>query len=120
MAVTGGCCLAAAALIPGSVAHRVAPDLPAVGADFAEFAVDIENPAGILQATVVARAAGNALEVRSAADRRSAQVLLRGHVPLYRASASLRAALLESIDGTEPALDGPLAIPVADRSIAAS
>ena len=117
MAVTGGCCLAAAALIPESVAHRVATSLPAVGAEFAEFAVDIENPAGTLQATVVARAAGDALEVRSAAYRRSAQVLLRGHVPLYRASAKLRAALLDGIDGAGPALGASLAAPEAGGSV---
>jgi len=32
--------------------------------------------------------------VRKAAYRRSTQILLRGHVPLYRASDALRGALL--------------------------
>ncbi len=95
MAVSGGCCLAAAALIPGSVAHPVANGLAPAGPDFAEHAVAIENPAGILDASVVARAGGEALEVRSAAYRRSAQVLLQGWTPLYRASAELQAALLD-------------------------
>src|SRR6185503_19435583 len=36
MAVSGGCCLAAAALIPGSVAHDVALGLPAMSGDFGE------------------------------------------------------------------------------------
>ncbi|QHJ01092.1 PrpF protein [Xylophilus rhododendri] len=96
MAVSGGCCLAAAALIEGSVAHRVAQGLPAVGAAFGEVQVGIENPAGILEATVVARCDGTGpLEVERAAYRRSAQVLLRGTVPLYRASPELVAAVME-------------------------
>lgn len=94
MAVSGGCCLAAAALIPGSVAHDIARGLPAAGGDFGEVDVGIENPAGILEATIEARLAGPGLEVRKAAYRRSTQILLRGHVPLYRASAALRGALV--------------------------
>ncbi|KQQ40382.1 PrpF protein [Duganella sp. Leaf126] len=94
MAVSGGCCLAAATLIPGSVAQQAARGLPPIGSDFADVAVGIENPAGILDATVVARMAGGLPEIGSAAYRRSAQVLLRGHVPLYRASAALVAAVL--------------------------
>ena len=94
MAVSGGCCLAAAALIEGSVAHRVARGLPRVGDAPGELLVGIENPAGLLEATVAARLdAGGTLQVDSAAYRRSAQVLLRGHVPLYRASDALVAAL---------------------------
>ncbi|PKU23575.1 PrpF domain-containing protein [Telmatospirillum siberiense] len=102
MAVSGGCCLAAAALIQGSVASRMVRGLPAIGPDFTETVVGIENPAGVLEATVVARAAKDGLEVRSAAYRRSAQVLLRGQVPLYRASEALKKALLAnaSNDGT--------------------
>ena len=38
------------------------------------------------------------LEVRKAAYRRSTQILLRGHVPLYRASASLRDAVAARCD----------------------
>ena len=93
MAVSGGCCLAAAALIPGTVAHDVARGLPAAGADFAEIAVGIENPAGLLAAKIEARADPDGLALRQAAYTRSTQILLRGHVPLYRASAALQAAL---------------------------
>ena len=93
MAVSGGCCLAAAALIPGSVAHGIARGLPAAGAAFGEIDVGIENPAGVLEATIEARQAASGLEVRKAAYRRSTQILLRGHVPLYRASDALRGAL---------------------------
>ncbi|KAB0550983.1 PrpF protein [Pseudomonas argentinensis] len=94
MAVSGGCCLAAATLIPGTVAARLAAATPQVGEQFAEFAVAMENPAGTLDATVVARDAGAGLEVRTVAYRRSAQVLQRGHVPLYNASQQLAAALM--------------------------
>jgi 4-oxalomesaconate tautomerase len=48
--------------------------------------VGIENPAGVLEATVEACITASGLEVRKAAYRRSAQILLRGHMPLYRAS----------------------------------
>ena len=93
MAVSGGCCLAAAALIPGSVAHEFARNLPACGAAFTEMDVGIENPAGVLEATIDARLGPSGLEVRGAAYRRNTQVLLRGQVPLYRASAALRDAI---------------------------
>ena len=93
MAVSGGCCLAAAALIPGSVAHGIARGLPPVGDAFDEVDVGIENPAGVLEATIGARLATSGLEVRKAAYRRSTQILLRGHVPLYRASDALLGAL---------------------------
>lgn len=99
MAVSGGCCLAAAALTPGTVAHEVARGLPAPGAAFAEIAVGIENPAGILAAKIDARAAPDGLALRQAAYTRSTQILLRGHVPLYRASAALDAALDAIIAG---------------------
>jgi 4-oxalomesaconate tautomerase len=98
LAVSGGCCLAAAALIPGSVAHEVAGGLPPVSDDFAEVDVGIENPAGILEATIQARLVPSGLDVRKAAYRRSTQILLRGHTPLYRASAALRDALLPLCD----------------------
>ena len=93
LAVSGGCCLAAAALIPGSVAHAIARGLPSPTATFSQIDVGLENPAGVLEATIEARMADSGLEVSKAAYRRSAQVLLRGHVPLYRASGALRRAL---------------------------
>ena len=102
MAVSGGCCLAAAALIPGTVAHAVARGLPTPGTDFAEIAVGIENPAGVLAAKIEARADPDGLVLRQAAYTRSAQILLRGHVPLYRASAALDAALEAVIAGPRP------------------
>ena len=99
MAVTGGCCLAAASLIAGSVAHEQARGVVMPGGEFSEIGVDIENPAGILAATVEARLGGEGLLVREAAYKRSAQTLLRGHVPLYRASPALVTELEQIIEG---------------------
>lgn len=96
MAVSGGCCLAAACLIPGTTAHQVARDIAAPGATFADIHVSIENPAGRLDTTVVAALTDGQLQIRSAAYRRSTQILMRGHVPLYAASSELRSALLGS------------------------
>lgn len=91
LAVSGGCCLAAATLVAGSVAHELAPK--SATSVLGEVKVDIENPAGILSTTVVASMEGQALRIASAAYQRSAQVLLKGHVPLYAASPALRQAL---------------------------
>lgn len=94
LAVSGGCCLAAAALVPGTVAHRLAQGLTGPGEIETDVVVRLENPAGLLEATVVAHCAGDALHIASAAYRRSAQILVRGHVPLYRASGALVQTLL--------------------------
>ena len=96
MAVSGGCCLAAAALVPGTVAALVARNVAPLGASFGEVEVGIENPAGVLDATIDARITAAGVEIRKAAYKRSAQILLAGHVPLYHASPALREALLRS------------------------
>jgi 4-oxalomesaconate tautomerase len=93
MAVSGACCLAAACLIAGSVAHEAARGLPEPTGALREIAVGIENPAGILEATIAARVNAGDLAVDKVAYRRSAQILLRGSVPLYRASPELLGAL---------------------------
>jgi hypothetical protein len=93
MAVTGGCCLAAACLMPGTVAHEIARGLPLLGTEPSEIQVDIENPAGVLSATIGGRHANGATIIDRAAYKRSAQILLRGYVPLYRASSELKKAL---------------------------
>ncbi|HEY5380510.1 MAG TPA: PrpF domain-containing protein [Pseudolabrys sp.] len=93
MAVTGGCCLAAACLMPGTVAYELATGLPALGATPSEVQVDIENPAGILSATIGGMQTNSETKIIRAAYKRSAQILARGFVPLYRASPTLRAAL---------------------------
>ena len=99
LAVSGGCCLAAACLIPGTVAHALARGVPPVGQENEEIALGIANPAGILGTTIVARrdAATGDIAIDGAAYRRSAQILLRGHVPLYQASTALTAWLLKQI-----------------------
>ncbi|WP_254926657.1 PrpF domain-containing protein [Janthinobacterium sp. PC23-8] len=94
LAVSGGCCLAAACLIPGTVAHELAQGLATVGTQYADHAVGIENPAGVLDTTIVARQQDGQLAIDSAAYRRSAQILLRGHMPLYQASPELAAWLM--------------------------
>jgi len=98
MAVTGGCCLAAAVLLPGSVAHGLAQPSAAASLHvhdaYADIQVAIEHPAGILDATVVCRMHDGQLDIRSAAYRRTTQVLVCGHAPLYGASDALAAALL--------------------------
>ncbi len=104
MAVTGGCCLAAACLIPGTVAHAIARNLPSLGESSREIQVDIENPAGILAATIEGRHAGGSTTITRAAYKRSAQILLRGAVPLYRASQALNDALAEIASKSSAAL----------------
>jgi 2-methylaconitate cis-trans-isomerase PrpF len=94
MAVSGGCCLAAATLVPGTVAQAEAKNVGSLGATFSETKIGIENPAGVLDAAIEARATGNGVEIAKAAYKRSAQILLAGHVPLYHASSALRDALI--------------------------
>ena len=96
MAVTGGCCLAAACLMPGTVAYELAQGLPALSASGSEAQVDIENPAGILSATIEGRQTNTETLITRAAYKRSAQILLRGYVPVYRASTALKEALREA------------------------
>ncbi|MBI1201818.1 MAG: PrpF protein [Rhodopseudomonas sp.] len=96
MAVTGGCCLAAACLMPGSVAYEVAQGLPALTATSSEVEVGIENPAGILSATIEGTLSNSETKITRAAYKRSAQILARGYVPVYRASPALKQALAES------------------------
>jgi hypothetical protein len=104
MAVTGGCCLAAACLMPGTVAHAIARGLPSLGAQTSEIQVDIENPAGILSATIGGHRVDQVTSIERAAYKRSAQILLRGYAPLYRASPELKAALAAIAANTSLAL----------------
>lgn len=91
MAVTGGSCLAAASLIPGTVAHDVAAGLESLGPEPAEHEVGIGNPAGVLRATIQGASEGDEIAISSASYMRSAQILIRGHTPIYHASAELTA-----------------------------
>ena len=104
MAVSGGCCLAAACLIDGTVASEVATGLPDVSQTGQDVVIGIENPAGMLEATVSARRLGDGLDIPRVAYRRSAQVLLKGNVPLYNASDALKAAIKTNAERLSPAM----------------
>lgn len=93
MAVSGGCCLAAACLLAGTTAHEVASGVRRPGVAFSDIEVSIENPAGKLDTTVSVKTDGEGIDIRAVAYRRSAQVLMRGYVPIYRASAGLVEAM---------------------------
>lgn len=91
LAVTGGCCLAVACLIPGTVANRFARGLPKLDANASVTVVQMRNPAGILRARIAASVTPAGTDITSAAYERSSQIFLRGHFPLYCASAQLKA-----------------------------
>ncbi len=91
LAVTGGCCLAVACLLPGTVAHGLAGGLQPVDAVERETVVAMRNPAGVLRARVTASFSGGTMAVPHAAYERSAQIFLRGHFPAYGASPGLLA-----------------------------
>jgi hypothetical protein len=90
LAVTGGCCLAVACLIPGTVANDVARGLEAIGDGNCICTVGMRNPAGVLRARIGATTINSGLRVTSVAYERSAQLFLRGHFPAYSASDGLR------------------------------
>ncbi|MPZ43577.1 MAG: PrpF protein [Betaproteobacteria bacterium] len=90
LAVTGGCCLAVACLVPGTVANAVAQGLAPVSEMHGICTVAMRNPAGVLRARIGATVGTNGLRVTSVAYERSAQLLLRGHFPIYGASPELR------------------------------
>jgi 2-methylaconitate cis-trans-isomerase PrpF len=90
LAVTGGCCLAVACLIPGTVANDVARGLDAIGEGNCICTVAMRNPAGILRARIGATCGPAGLRVTSVAYERSAQLFMRGHFPAYSASDALR------------------------------
>jgi 2-methylaconitate cis-trans-isomerase PrpF len=54
LAVTGGCCLAVACLMPGTVANRLARGIPAINAKESVTVVQMRNPAGVLRARIAA------------------------------------------------------------------
>ena len=90
LAVTGGCCLAVACLVPGTVANALASGLAPITDMHGICTVAMRNPAGILRARIGATVSANGLRVTSVAYERSAQLFLRGHFPVYGASAGLK------------------------------
>lgn len=93
LAVSGACCIAAACLVPGTLAQGIAQGVEQIGASFSEVQISLENPAGLLRASIMARQTADGVEIESAAYQRNAQILQRGRMPVYRASAALRAWL---------------------------
>jgi 2-methylaconitate cis-trans-isomerase PrpF len=91
LAVTGGCCLAVACLLPGTTANRLARGVPVIGALESVTVVQMRNPAGVLRARIAASMTASGMHISSAAYERSSQIFLRGHFPLYCASAQLKA-----------------------------
>jgi hypothetical protein len=92
LAVTGGCCLAVACLLPGTVAHGIASGLEPIASTERETVVAMRNPAGVLRARVTASMSDNTVIIPSAAYERSSQIFMRGHFPVYNASEGLVAA----------------------------
>lgn len=91
LAVTGGCCLAVACLLPGTTANRLARGIPVIDAKESVTVVQMRNPAGVLRARIAASMTASGMHISSAAYERSSQIFLRGHFPLYCASAQLKA-----------------------------
>ena len=90
LAVTGGCCLAAACLIPGTTAQTTAKGLEPLGSQDTERAVAMENPAGILRARVFGRQnADGGFAFPWVAYERSAQLYMDGFFRIYQPSDSL-------------------------------
>ena len=85
LAVTGGCCLATACLIPGTTAHAIASGLAPLGAEASEHLVAMENPAGILKARVFGqRLSDTEFEFPWVAYERSAQIFMNGFFRIHR------------------------------------
>ena len=91
LAVTGGCCLAVACLLPGTTANKLARGIPGIGPHESVTVVQMRNPAGVLRARIAASMTASGMHISSAAYERSSQIFLRGHFPLYGASAQLNA-----------------------------
>jgi 4-oxalomesaconate tautomerase len=90
LAVTGGCCLATACLIPGTTAHEVATGLEPLSSRDSERAVAMENPAGILRARVFGRQlAGGGFAFPWVAYERNAQLYMDGQFRIYQPSAQM-------------------------------
>ncbi len=89
LAVTGGCCLATACLLPGTVAHDVAQNLIGFSNEKREIVVDMENPAGMLRARICGALSGEGASIPWAAYTRNTQVFMRGYMPIYTPSAEL-------------------------------
>ena len=97
LAVTGGACLAACCLVPGTVGYEIVENLEGLGPEESDHVVRMANPAGLLKATIAGAMRDGEIVMPSAAYERSTQILLRGHAPIYNASDGLRAAYREAL-----------------------
>ena len=90
LAVTGGCCLAAACLIPGTTAHDIAQGVEPLTVHNTERAVAMENPAGILRARVFGcHDAEGGFAFPRVAYERNAQLYMDGFFRIHRPSDAL-------------------------------
>ena len=90
LAVTGGCCLAAACLIPGTTAHDIAHGVEPLTVHNTERAVAMENPAGILRARVFGcHDAEGGFAFPRVAYERNAQLYMDGFFRIHRPSDAL-------------------------------
>ena len=90
LAVTGGCCLAAACLIPGTTAHDIAKGVEPLTVHNTERAVAMENPAGILRARVFGcHDAEGGFAFPRVAYERNAQLYMDGFFRIHRPSDAL-------------------------------
>lgn len=91
LAVTGGCCLAVACLIPGTTAHSVASGLQALTPKHTERVVAMENPAGILRARVFGSThSDGSFEFPWVSYERNAQLFMDGFFQIHRPSSQLK------------------------------
>jgi 4-oxalomesaconate tautomerase len=96
LAVTGGCCLATACLIPGTIAHDVASGLCALTHENSDRLVAMENPAGILRARVFGcHVTENEFVFPWVAYERNAQLLIDGFFRVHQPSRALQQRALE-------------------------
>lgn len=90
LAVTGGCCLATACLIPGTIAHELASGITALSDQDSDRLVCMENPAGMLRARVHGRhVCGDDFVFPWVAYERNAQLFMDGLFRIHRPSAAL-------------------------------
>jgi 2-methylaconitate cis-trans-isomerase PrpF len=100
LAVTGGCCLATACLIPGTTAHEMASGILPLSENNEDRLVCMENPVGMLRATVHgSHVSPGHFVIPWVAYERNAQLFMEGCFRIYQPSSALlqRAMDLSSI-----------------------
>ncbi|PJC87579.1 PrpF protein [Vibrio sp. HA2012] len=85
LAVSGGACLAASAIMPGTVANQLCQHSDEHFSDRDSVAIDIENPAGVLETEII-KHDGKIISVKY---KRSAQILMKGFAKAYNLDKEL-------------------------------